>query len=121
MSRRERQIMEALYRLGKASAAEIRDAIPEPPTNTAVRTHLTILLEKGRIRYEKRGARFIYEPVVSRDDMAKSAIETLLTTFFDNSIERAVATLINREEANISDAQLDSLAAIIEQARREGR
>src|SRR5947207_15093191 len=77
-SRRERQIMETLYRLGKASAAEIREALPNPPTYTAVRTHLTILHERGDVKYQSDGIRYIYEPVVSRAEMARTSLERLL-------------------------------------------
>lgn len=121
LSRRERQIMDALYRLGRASAAEIREAISDPPTYTAVRTHLTILQDKGHIRYQSDGTRYIYEPIVPREEMAKSVIESVLQTFFDNSIERVVATLIHRDDAPVSQDQLDRLAEIIEHARKEGR
>jgi len=121
LSRRERQIMDALYRLGRASAAEIREALTHPPTYTAVRTHLTLLQEKGLVRYESDGTRYIYEPVVPRAEMAKSVMEGVLQTFFDNSVEKVVATLIDREEAQISSEQLDRLAEIIERARKEGR
>jgi predicted transcriptional regulator len=121
LSRRERQIMEALYRLGKASAAEIREAIPNPPTYTAVRTHLTLLEGKGLVRYESDGVRYIYEPLVPRAEMAKSVMEGVMRTFFDNSVEQVVATLIDREEARLSPEQLDRLAEMIEQARKEGR
>jgi|SRR5579862_1417276 len=121
LSRRERQIMEALYRLGRASAAEIRETLSHPPTYTAVRTHLTILEEKGLVTHVSSGARYIYEPVVPRDQMARSVIEGVLQTFFENSVERVVSTLIDREDAPISPEQLARLAQIIEQARKEGR
>jgi BlaI family transcriptional regulator, penicillinase repressor len=113
--------MDALYRLGTASAFEIREALSDPPTYTAVRTHLTNLEEKGRVTHVRRGAKFIYQPVVPRDEMARNAIESLLQTFFDNSVERAVATLINREESNVTPEELERLAQIIDEARREGR
>jgi predicted transcriptional regulator len=80
LSRRERQIMDALYRIGPASAADIRDAIPHPPTYTAVRTHLTLLEEKGLVKHETDGTRYIYEPVVPRDERAKSAIDEVMQT-----------------------------------------
>jgi len=121
LSRRERQILDAIYRLGKASAAEIREALPDPPTYTAVRTHLGILQDKGHVKFESDGTRYIYEPVVPRDEMAKSVMHGVLQTFFGGSIERVVATLIDNEESNITDEQLDRLAQIIEEARREGR
>lgn len=121
LSRRERQIMEALYRLGKASAADIRGALPNPPSYTAVRTHLTILQGKGHVRHRSDGPRYIYEPVVPREEMAKTAIEGVLLTFFGNSMERFVATLLDRKESQISPEQLDRLAQVIERARKEGR
>ena len=121
LSRRERQILDALYRLGKASAAEIREALPDPPTYTAVRTHLGILQDRGHVKFESDGTRYIYEPVVPRDEMAKSVMDGVLQTFSGGSIERVVSTLIDSEESNVTDAQLDRLVEIIEQARREGR
>jgi predicted transcriptional regulator len=121
LSRRERQIMDALYRLGKASAAELRDAIPEPPTYTAVRTHLGILQDKGHVRFESDGTRYIYEPVVPREEMAQTAVDNVLDTFFGGSVERIVATLIDREESRIDDEQLARIAEMIERARKEGR
>lgn len=121
LSRRERQIMDTLYRLGKASAAEVRDAIPNPPSYTAVRTLLTILQEKGHVRFEQAGTKYIYEPVVPRDEMAKSVIASVVDNFFGGSVERVVATLIDREEASISQDELDRLSEMIERAKREGR
>jgi len=120
-SRREREIMNALYKLGKASAAEIREEIADPPTYTAIRTHLTILENKGHVRHQSDGTRYIYEPAVARGEMGKRAIDTLLKTFFDNSVERAVTALIAREDADISREDLDRLAKLIEKAKREGR
>jgi predicted transcriptional regulator len=120
-SRRERQIMDALYSLGSASAADIRDALPDPPSYTAVRTLLTILHEKGHVTYRTEGARYIYEPAVPRDEMARSAIERVLRTFFDDSVEKVVQTLIEREEAPLTSEQLDRLAGLIDRARKEGR
>jgi predicted transcriptional regulator len=121
LSRRERQILDTIYRLGKASAADIREALPDPPTYTAVRTHLAILQEKGHVKFESDGTRYIYEPVVPRDEMAKSVIDGVLNTFFGGSIERVVSTLIDNEESHITPEQLDRLAQIIEEARKEGR
>src|SRR5215469_9963966 len=89
LSRRERQIMEALYKLGKATAAEIREEIPDPPTYTAIRTHLSILERKGHLRHESDGTRYIYAPLVARGEMGQRAIDSLLKTFFDNSVEHA--------------------------------
>lgn len=121
LSRRERQIMDALYRLGQASAAEIRDAMPDPPSYTAVRTMLAILHEKGQVRYEQDGVRYIYEPVVPRDQMAKSVIAEVMETFFDGSLERVVATVIDSQDRKLTDEQIASLQALIDAAKEEGR
>lgn len=121
LSKRERQIMDALYRLGRASAAEIRDSIANPPTYTAVRTLLTILEEKGHVRFESDGTRYIYEPVVPREVMAKSVIDGVVANFFQGSVERVVATLLDSEERQLSSEELDRLSALIERARQEGR
>jgi predicted transcriptional regulator len=120
-SRREREIMDALYRLGRASAAEIREQIPEPPTYTAIRTHLSILEKKGHVRHDSDGTRYIYEPLVAREQMGRHAIDSVLQTFFDNSVERAVTALLTREDANIPRGDLDRLARLIDKARKEGR
>jgi predicted transcriptional regulator len=120
-SRREREIMEALYRLGKASAAEIREQISDPPSYTAIRTHLSILEKKGHVRHESDGTRYIYAPLVGREQMGRRAIDSLLATFFDNSVERAVTAMLTRRDADISRADLDRLAQLIDKARKEGR
>jgi predicted transcriptional regulator len=120
-SRREREILDALYKLGKASAAEIREQIPDAPTYTAIRTHLSILEKKGHVRHESDGTRYIYEPLIAREQMGRRAIDSLLKTFFDNSVERAVAAMLTREDADIPAADLDRLAQLIEKAKREGR
>jgi len=120
-SRREREIMDALYRLNKASAAEIREALADPPTYTAIRTLLTILEKKGHVRHTSDGTRYIYEPAVAREQMGRRAIGSVLQTFFDNSVERAVTALLTQEEAQISLADLDHLARLIDKARKEGR
>lgn len=121
LSRRERQIMEALYSLGRATAAEIREAMADPPSYTAVRTHLSILRERGQVKHGSDGTRYIYEPVVPRAKMAESAIARVMQTFFDNSVEKVVSTLLKRKESDLSAEQLDRLADMIEKARKEGR
>ena len=120
-SRRERQIMDALYKLGKASAAQIVEQIADPPSTTAIRTLLTILEKKGHVRHESDGTRYIYEPLVAREQMSKRAMDSLLKTFFDNSVERAVAALLTRKDADVSRDELDRLSRLIEKAKREGR
>lgn len=118
-SRREREILDALYRLGRASAAEIREQLPDPPSYTAIRTLLSILEKKGHVRHASDGTRYIYEPAVAREQMGRRAIDSLLQTFFDNSVERAVAAMLTRDDVERTD--LDRLAQLIEQARKEGR
>jgi predicted transcriptional regulator len=118
-SRREREIMDVLYKLGKASAAQILEQIPSPPTYTAIRTHLTILEKKGHVRHQSDGTRYIYEPAVAHDQMGRRATQSLLKTFYGNSVERVVAALLDAEE--VSADELGRLAKLIERAREEGR
>ena len=118
-SRREREIMDALYKLGKASAAQILEEMRDPPTYTAIRTHLTILEKKGHIRHMSDGTRYIYEPRVAREQMGRRAMETLLKTFYGNSVERVVAALLNHEV--VSSDELERLAQLIKKAKEEGR
>jgi len=118
-SRREREIMDALYALGKASAAQILEQIPNPPTYTAIRTHLTILEKKGHLRHTSDGTRYIYEPLVAREQMGRRAIDTLLKTFYGNSVESVVAALLDQED--VAPDVLDRLATMIDKAREEGR
>ncbi|MGD0866726.1 MAG: BlaI/MecI/CopY family transcriptional regulator [Rhizomicrobium sp.] len=120
-SRREREIMDALYSLGRASAAQILEHIPDPPTYTAVRTLLTILEKKGHVRHLSDGTRYIYEPLVAREQMGRRAIDSLLKTFFDDSVELAVTALLSRKEAEMSREELERLSQLIEKAKREGR
>lgn len=120
-SRREREIMDALYKLGRASAAQILGEIKNPPTYTAIRTHLSILEKKGHLRHASDGTRYIYEPSVARGEMGARAVKTVLATFFDNSVERVVAALLDRADSNLTREELDRLAALIEKAKKEGR
>lgn len=120
-SRREREIMDALYKLGRAPAAEIREHIADPPSYTAIRTLLTILEKKGHVRHASDGTRYIYEPAVARGEMGKRAMDSLLATFFDNSVERAVSAMLARKDADISQDELDRLSRLIEKAKKEGR
>jgi predicted transcriptional regulator len=121
LSRRERQILSVLYRLRKASAAEVRSALPDPPTYTAIRTHLTLLESKGHVKHETEGARYIYSPVVPREEMGRRVIEGVLKDFFDDSVEQVVTAFVKNDRAQLSDAQLQRLERLIRQARKEGR
>ena len=121
LSRRERQIMDVIYRLGSATAIEVHDSLSDPPSHTAVRTLLGILLEKGHLTATTDGTRNIYAPVVPREEMAKTVIDNVVANFFEGSVERVVATLLDREEAKLSPEVLERLAALVDEARREGR
>ena len=119
LSRRERQIMDVLYRLGSATAAELQDNIPEAPSYSAVRALLRILVDKGHIRHSYDGPRYVYAPVVSRPVAQKSALRQLVKTFFDGSTSNAVAALLDMSGKDLTDAELDRLAKIVEQAKQE--
>jgi predicted transcriptional regulator len=121
LSRRERQIMDVLYRMGRATAAEILENIPDPPGYSAVRAMLRVLEEKKHIRHEEKDLRYVFMPVVTRDKARRSAVRHMLDTFFDGSPEQAVATLLDVSGGALSTEEFDRLAALIENARQEGR
>jgi BlaI family penicillinase repressor len=120
MSRRERQIMDILYREGRATAAEIHQALPDPPTYSAVRAKLRVLEEKGHIRHEEQALRYVYLPQVTRDRAKQSALKHLLETFFDNSAEQVITALLDLPAAGLSRDKLDRLSSLIEKAKQEG-
>lgn len=120
LSRRERQIVDILYANGQATAAEVQAALPDPPTYSAVRAMLRILEEKGHVRHRQDGPRYIYLPTVARDNASRSAMRHMLQTFFDGSAEQAISALLDDSSSRLSDAELDRLAQLIEQARRPG-
>ena len=121
LTRRERQIMDAVYRLGKATAAEIRAQLPDPPTTTAVRTLLGILEIKGQVTHISDGIRFIYRAVTPREEMAQTALDRTLQTFFGGSLEKAVAAYLAERDDDEKKEDLEKIAALIRQARQEGR
>ena len=120
LSRRERQIMDILYQRGRASAQEILDALPDPPTYSAVRAKLRVLEEKGHIRHQEESLRYVYLPVVARDAARKSALRHMVSTFFAGSVQDTVAALLDLSAANLKSADLDRITELIEQARKEG-
>jgi predicted transcriptional regulator len=120
LSRRERQIIDILYAQGRATAAEVQTALPDPPSYSAVRAMLRILEEKGHVRHEQDGPRYVYVPMVARDNAKRSALRHMLRTFFDGSAEQAISALLDDSSARLSDAELDRLARLISQARRNG-
>lgn len=117
---RERQIMDIVYRRGKATAAEVRADLPDPPTNSAVRGMLRLLEEKGHLRHESDGPRYVYLPTAETSRVSRSAMRHVVRTFFDNSASSAVAAMLGMYESRLTDADLDRLESLIEQARSKG-
>jgi BlaI family penicillinase repressor len=118
LSRRERQIMDAIYARGEATAADVLAALPDPPTKTAVRTLLRILEDKGHLTHRTEGLTYVYRPSRPRGRAGKSALNRVLQTFFEGSIEKAVAAHLGDSATDLSPDELTRLAAVIEQARR---
>lgn len=121
LSRRERQIMDYLFRRGKATVADVLDGIADPPSYSAVRAMLRVLEHKGHVVHEEDGRAYVYKPTVSREAARKSALKHLLRTFFDDSTEQAVAALLNLSDKKMNDGELGRLSDQIERAKREGR
>jgi len=119
LSRRERQIMDILYQRGRASASEIHQALPDAPTYSAVRAKLRVLEEKGHIRHEEEALRYVYVPTMPRDTARKSALRHLVSTFFEGSVEDAMAALLDLSSVKLSPAELDRIQGIIDQAKKE--
>jgi len=119
LSRRERQIMGIIYTRGKASVTEVWRALADPPSRTAVRTLLRILEEKGHLRHGKRGREFVYTPVRPRGDVGQSALKGVLTTFFDGSLEKAIAAHLAEPGIEIADEDLERLGRLIREAREK--
>src|SRR5712691_123594 len=120
LSRRERQIMDILYRRGRATAADVMQDLPGDPPSSTVRTQLRVLEDKGHIRHAEEGLRYVYMPAVPRHAARKSALRHLVQTFFDGSVEKAVAALLGGEAARLSEDELRRIGEIIAKARREG-
>jgi BlaI family transcriptional regulator, penicillinase repressor len=120
LSRRERQILDILYQKGRATAAEVQADLPEPPSYSAVRALLRILEEKGHIRHEQDGPRYVYLPTVARDNAKRSALHHILQTFFDGSAEQAISALLDEPSTRLSNDELDRLATLIDGARKSG-
>lgn len=121
LSKRERQIMDILYRLGRATASDVRDALPGTPSDSTVRTQLRVLEEKGHVRHEEVGLRYIYLPTVSRQTARRAALRHLVDTFFEGSTGKMVTTLLDSDATRLSDDELDRIAALIAAARKESR
>src|SRR5262249_11803181 len=121
LSRRERQIMEIVYRRGEATAAEILDDIDDAPSYSTVRALLRVLVEKGHLQHREDGPRYVYAPTLSRQKARSSALAQLVDTFFEGSASQAVSALLGSPQTKLSRSELDELSALIEAARGKGR
>ena len=120
LSNRERQIMDILYRNGSATAAEVHEKLPDPPSYSAVRATLRILEEKGQVRHEQDGPRYVFRPAVARDKAKRTAVRHLLSTFFDGSTELVVATLLDESASQLSEDDFKNLKKLIDEAESKG-
>jgi predicted transcriptional regulator len=121
LTRRERQIMDILFRRGRATAAEVMDELSGEPSYSTVRTQLRVLEEKGHARHDEEGLRYVYMPAVARTAARKSALRHLVDTFFDGSAENVVAALLGGEGARVSEEELQRIADLVAKARKEGK
>lgn len=121
LSRRERQIIDVLYRRGRATAAEVMADLPGDPSYSTVRTQLRVLEAKGHVRHEDDGQRYVYSPAIPRSTVRRSALKHLVETFFDGSVEQTMAALLGGDAARLSDDELERIAELIAKARKEGR
>jgi BlaI family transcriptional regulator, penicillinase repressor len=117
LSRRERQIMDLLYRKGRATALEVLESLADAPSYSAVRALLRVLETKGHVKHERSGARYVFVPTVNREKAKKSAVRHLIQTFFDGSPEQAMTTLLDVSSAKLSAEEFDRLADLIAKAR----
>ena len=121
LSRRERQIMDILYRLGRATANEVMAELPGEPSDSTVRTQLRVLVNKGHVRHEEQGLRYIYSPTVPRHTVRQSALRHLIETFFEGSAEKMLSTLLGSGRSKLSDEELNRLADLIDKAKKGGK
>jgi BlaI family penicillinase repressor len=120
LTRRERQIMDVLYRRGRATAAEVMAELTGEPNYSTVRTQLRVLEDKEHVRHDEEGGRYVYAPAVPRHAARKSALKHLVETFFDGSAEQVVAAVLGGEASRLTDEELDRVSALIEKARKDG-
>jgi predicted transcriptional regulator len=121
LSRRERQIMDVLFRLGRATAAEVQSSMPDPPSYSAVRAHLRTLEEKGHVAHQAEDLRYVYVPTMRPDQARRSAVTHLVDTFFGGSVAQAASALLDPRSTQLTTEELDRLARLIDEARKEGR
>lgn len=113
--------MDVLYQRGRASASEIHQALPDPPSYSAVRAKLRVLEDKGHVKHQEEALRYVYLPTLAPDRARRSALRHVVDTFFNGSVERVVAALVDRSALSVSGEELDRMSALIEKARKEGR
>jgi BlaI family transcriptional regulator, penicillinase repressor len=118
LSMRERQIMDILYRRGRATAVEVMNDLPDSPGYSTVRTQLRVLEEKGHVQHSEHELRYVYEPRVARKDVRQTALAHVVNTFFEGSAQKVVAALLGREKGRISQDELDRIAELVEKARK---
>ena len=121
LTRREREIMDILHKRERATAHEVMSDLADPPSYSAVRTFLRLLEERGHVRHEQDGPRYVYMPTVERREAQKSAMAHMVDTFFDGSVEEAIAALVGSSRPKLSAEELDRIAALVAKARKEGR
>ncbi len=121
LTRRERQIMDILYRRGRAAAGEVMEDLPGEPSYSTVRTQLRVLEDKGHVRHEEEGLRYVYTPIVPRHVVRQSALKHVVDTFFEGSTHKVVAALLGGEGSRVSQDELDRIAELVERARKAGR
>jgi predicted transcriptional regulator len=121
LSRREREIMDIVYRAGRVTAAEVLEGLEEPPSYSGVRALLRVLVQKGHLRHEQDGPRYVYTPTMPRERARTGALRQVIATFFDGSTAQAMAALLGTERERLSRDELNQLARLIDQARKEGR
>lgn len=121
LSRRERQIMDIIYQKGEATVAEVRKLLLDPPSYSSVRALLSVLEKKEFVKHKERGRRYIYYPTVALDRVKRSALKHLMETFFDDSAERVMAALLNIRGTSLSEKELERMARLIEEAKKEGK
>ena len=121
LGRRERQVLETVYALEKGSVWDVLNALPDPPSYSAVRAILNNLADKGHLKRQKAGHKFLYLPTASHEEVGRSAMRRMLDTFFSGSASRAMASLLEMDRESLSPEELDELAGLIEKARQEGR
>lgn len=121
LTRREREIMDILHRLRRATAHEVQENLPDPPSYSAVRALLRLLEERGHIKHVEEGQKYVYSPVTPPGEARKSALSQVVKTFFGGSVEQAVTALVDSSKPRLSQEELDRIAQVIERARKEGR